>query len=81
MSAKAHGVRSPLFATPERACASSPESRVAQLEPRRGAVPALEAGVRRAGAQTTLADVEAAEDAVREILRVRPEENMRACAC
>ena len=78
VSAKAHGVRSPLFATPKTRVrelariAGLPNWNLAAAPCLRSrlafGVPAL---------KRTLADVEAAEDAVREILRVRPEENMR----
>jgi len=78
VSAKAHDVRSPLFATPKTRVrelariAGLPNWNLAAAPCLRSrlafGVPAL---------KRTLADVEAAEDAVREILRVRPEENMR----
>jgi PP-loop superfamily ATP-utilizing enzyme len=78
VSAKAHGVRSPLFATPK--------TRVRQLAKIAGlpnwnlaAAPCLRSRLAFGvpALARTLADVEAAEDAVRELLRVRPEENMR----
>ena len=78
MSAAAHGVRSPLQNTPKERVrqlarvAGLPNWNLAAAPCLRSrlafGVPALE---------STLKDVEAAEEAVREILRVRPEENMR----
>ena len=78
MSAAAHGVRSPLRDTPKERVrqlarvAGLPNWNLAAAPCLRSrlafGVPALE---------RTLKDVEAAEEAVREILRVRPEENMR----
>jgi PP-loop superfamily ATP-utilizing enzyme len=78
MSAAAHGVYSPLQNTPKERVrqlarvAGLPNWNLAAAPCLRSrlafGVPALE---------STLKDVEAAEEAVREILRVRPEENMR----
>ena len=78
MSAAAHGVRSPLQNTPKERVrqlarvAGLPNWNLAAAPCLRSrlafGVPALE---------STLKDVEAAEEAVRRILRVRPEENMR----
>ena len=78
VSAKAHGVRSPLFATPKTRVREL--ARVAGLPNwNLAAAPCLRSRLAFGvpALKRTLADVEAAEDAVREILRVRPEENMR----
>ena len=78
VSAKAHGVRSPLFATPKTRVREL--ARVAGLPNwNLAAAPCLRSRLAFGvpALKRPLADVEAAEDAVREILRVRPEENMR----
>ena len=78
VSAKAHGVRSPLFATPKTRVREL--ARVAGLPNwNLAAAPCLRSRLAFGvpALARTLADVEAAEEAVRAILRVQPEENMR----
>ena len=83
VSAKAHGVRSCRCSCRRRRSDEGAERRVARVAGlpnwNLAAAPCLRSRLAFGvpALKRTLADVEAAEDAVREILRVRPEENMR----